>query len=94
VVVSGPPGIGKTSAACAFTRRTPNVWKIVGHPLLRSPRAAPTTAGTRARGATAAEPRAARRERASFAAATRKGFSGEAQQEGCGVRARRGSIRV
>lgn len=40
VVVSGPPGIGKTSAACQFTRRTPNVWKIVGHPMLRSPRAA------------------------------------------------------
>lgn len=40
VVVSGPPGIGKTSAVCAFTRRTPNVWKITGHPMLRSPRAA------------------------------------------------------
>lgn len=40
VVVSGPPGIGKTSAVCAYTRRTPNVWKITGHPLLRSPRAA------------------------------------------------------
>ena len=40
VVISGPPGIGKTSAVCAYTRRTPNVWKIVGNPLLRSPRAA------------------------------------------------------
>lgn len=40
VVVSGPPGIGKTQAVCAYTRRTPNVFKIVGHPLLRSPRAA------------------------------------------------------
>lgn len=40
VVVSGPPGIGKTSAACAFARRTPNVWKFVANPLLRSPRAA------------------------------------------------------
>lgn len=40
VVVSGPPGIGKTAAVCAFTRRTPNVWKITGHPMLRSPRAA------------------------------------------------------
>lgn len=35
----GAPGIGKTSAACAYTRAHPNVWKITGHPGLQSPRA-------------------------------------------------------
>lgn len=38
-VVLGAPGVGKTSAACAYMRRTPNVWKITAHPCLSSPRA-------------------------------------------------------
>ncbi|MBX9698604.1 MAG: AAA family ATPase [Acetobacteraceae bacterium] len=40
VVVSGPPGIGKTSAACAYAKATPNVWKITGHPMLHAPKPA------------------------------------------------------
>jgi DNA transposition AAA+ family ATPase len=37
-VITGPPGIGKTTAACRYTRETPNVWKITAHPSLHSPR--------------------------------------------------------
>lgn len=38
-VVVGAPGVGKTSAACHYTRSTPNVFKITAHPMLQSPRA-------------------------------------------------------
>lgn len=38
-VVVGSPGVGKSSAACHYTRRTPNVFKIVAHPSLSGPRA-------------------------------------------------------
>lgn len=38
-VVVGAPGIGKSSAACHYTRRTPNVFKLVAHPSLSGPRA-------------------------------------------------------
>jgi DNA transposition AAA+ family ATPase len=37
-VITGPPGIGKTTAACRYTRETPNVFKMTAHPSLRSPR--------------------------------------------------------
>jgi DNA transposition AAA+ family ATPase len=39
-VVTGPPGIGKTSAACAYVKRAPRAYKITAHPGLSSPRAA------------------------------------------------------
>lgn len=39
VVIVGPPGIGKTVAACQYKLRNPNVTKIVGGPSLRSPAA-------------------------------------------------------
>jgi DNA transposition AAA+ family ATPase len=38
-VVVGEPGIGKSSAACHYTRTTPNVFKVVAHPSLSGPRA-------------------------------------------------------
>lgn len=38
-VVVGAPGVGKTSAACHYTRNTPNVFKVTAHPMLQSPRA-------------------------------------------------------
>lgn len=39
VVGVGQPGIGKTTAACQFTRSNTNVFKIVAHPTLSRPRA-------------------------------------------------------
>ena len=38
-VVVGAPGTGKTTAACHYTRSTPNVFKVVAHPSLNGPRA-------------------------------------------------------
>ncbi|WP_439596491.1 AAA family ATPase [Falsiroseomonas sp.] len=38
-VVVGNPGVGKSTAACQYTRTTPNVFKVVAHPTLSSPRA-------------------------------------------------------
>jgi DNA transposition AAA+ family ATPase len=38
-VVVGAPGVGKSSAACAYTRSNPNVFKIVANPMLGTPRA-------------------------------------------------------
>ncbi len=35
----GAPGVGKTSAACHYTRTSSNVWKITGDPTTSSPRA-------------------------------------------------------
>jgi DNA transposition AAA+ family ATPase len=37
-VITGAPGVGKSSAACHYTRTSPNVWKVVAHPGLVSPR--------------------------------------------------------
>lgn len=39
VVGVGHPGIGKTTAACQFTRSNTNVFKLVAHPALARPRA-------------------------------------------------------
>lgn len=39
VVGVGQPGIGKTTAACQFTRSNTNVFKVVAHPTLSRPRA-------------------------------------------------------
>jgi DNA transposition AAA+ family ATPase len=39
VVVTGAPGTGKTFAVCEFTKRTPNVFKLVADPSLNSVRA-------------------------------------------------------
>ena len=38
-VVTGAPGVGKSSSACHYTRSTPNVHKITAHPSLSGPRA-------------------------------------------------------
>lgn len=38
-VIVGAPGLGKSTAACQYTRSTPNVFKVVAHPKLRSPSA-------------------------------------------------------
>ncbi len=38
-VLVGAPGTGKSSAACQYTRSTPNVFKCVANPMLGSPRA-------------------------------------------------------
>ena len=38
-VVVGAPGVGKSSSACHYTRTNPNVFKIVAHPILSSPKA-------------------------------------------------------
>ncbi|MDB5851924.1 MAG: hypothetical protein JWP29_5676 [Rhodoferax sp.] len=38
-VIVGDPGVGKTSACCAYTARNPNVYKIVCRPSLNGPRA-------------------------------------------------------
>lgn len=38
-VIVGVPGVGKTSAACHYTRNTPNVFKITASPALSSPKA-------------------------------------------------------
>ena len=38
-VVVGAPGLGKSSAACHYTRSNPNVFKIVANPMLGTPRA-------------------------------------------------------
>jgi DNA transposition AAA+ family ATPase len=38
-VVVGAPGVGKSSAACHYTRNHPNVFKVVAHPILSSPKA-------------------------------------------------------
>jgi hypothetical protein len=38
-VVVGAPGVGKSSAACHYTRSNPNVFKIVANPMLGTPRA-------------------------------------------------------
>lgn len=38
-VVTGAPGVGKSSAACHYARTAPNVFKVVAHPGLQSPRA-------------------------------------------------------
>jgi DNA transposition AAA+ family ATPase len=38
-VVVGAPGVGKSSAACHYTRTNPNVFKIVANPMLGTPRA-------------------------------------------------------
>lgn len=35
----GAPGVGKTSAACHYTRANSNVWKITANPTVSSPRA-------------------------------------------------------
>lgn len=35
----GPPGVGKTSAACHYARTNSNVWKITANPTVSSPRA-------------------------------------------------------
>lgn len=39
VVIAGGAGIGKTTASCAYTRRHPNVFKIVAEPCAGAPRA-------------------------------------------------------
>lgn len=39
VVVTGPPGTGKTTALCEYTRRNPNVWTLIAEPSLNSVRA-------------------------------------------------------
>ncbi len=36
VTITGAPGTGKTSAACEYTRRTPQVFKVVAEPCLSS----------------------------------------------------------
>lgn len=38
VVITGPPGTGKTSAVCEYTRRNPNVHKLVAEPSLNTVR--------------------------------------------------------
>jgi DNA transposition AAA+ family ATPase len=37
-VITGAPGVGKTTAACRYTRETANVFKITANPSLRMPR--------------------------------------------------------
>jgi DNA transposition AAA+ family ATPase len=39
VVIAAGAGCGKTSAACAYTRRNPNVFKVVAEPCANGPRA-------------------------------------------------------
>jgi DNA transposition AAA+ family ATPase len=39
VTITGSPGTGKTFALCEYSRRNPNVWKIVAEPALNSTRA-------------------------------------------------------
>jgi DNA transposition AAA+ family ATPase len=39
VVITGAPGVGKTSAARWYAARNPNVWMLTGEPTMSSPRA-------------------------------------------------------